>query len=104
MTDFSKKSQTTECFHALMDALDIQFRKLPSVENYEYGRLREQDFFNTVNDIHDDRTDTVCQTQTCKLEYGIVWTAVFCYNGDRYTDIGREKSLFRGPYPAEIAI
>ena len=83
MTVFSKKSQTAKYFRAIMDDPGIQFRKQPSVANYEYGRLRKRDFFNAVYDIHDDRTDSVCQTQTCKWKYDIVRTAVSCYNGDR---------------------
>jgi len=53
-----------------IDDLNIQFRKLTSLEKDEYNKLRTKDFFNTENDIHDYRTDTVYQTETCNLEYG----------------------------------
>ena len=58
--------------YRFIDALDIQFRKLTSLEGDAYCKLRENDFFNTVNDIHDYRTNGVYQTETCNLEYGSI--------------------------------
>ena len=56
--------------YLFIDALDVQFRKMTSLEEDEYCKLREKDFFNTVNDIHDFRTNKVYRTETCNLEYG----------------------------------
>lgn len=58
--------------YRFIDALDIQLRKLTSLEKDEYNKLREKDFFNTVNEIHDYRTNSVYQTETCNLEYGSI--------------------------------
>ena len=58
--------------YRFIDALDIQLRKLTSLEKDEYHKLREKDFFNTVNEIHDYRTNSVYQTETCNLEYGSI--------------------------------
>ena len=58
--------------YRFIDALDIQFRKLTSLEEDAYCKLRKKDFFNTVNDIHDYRTNRVYQTETCNLEYGSI--------------------------------
>ena len=58
--------------YRFIDALDLQFRKLTSLEEDEYCKLREKDFFNTVNDIHDYRTNRVYQIETCNLEYGSI--------------------------------
>ena len=55
--------------YRFIDALDIQFRKLTSLEEDAYCKLREKDFFNTVNDIHDFRTNKIYRTETCNLEY-----------------------------------
>ena len=53
-----------------IDALDVQFRKLTSLERDKYFSLREKDFFHMVNDISDSRTGRIYQTETCNLEYG----------------------------------
>ncbi len=58
--------------YRFIDALDLQFRKLTSLEKNKYYKLRENDFFNTVNDIHDYRTNRIYQTETCNLEYGSI--------------------------------
>lgn len=58
--------------YRFIDALDVQLRKLTSLEKNEYCKLREKDFFNTVNDIHDFRTNKVYQTETCNLEYSSI--------------------------------
>ena len=58
--------------YRFIDALDIQFRKLTSLEEDAYCKLREKDFFNTVNDIHDFRTNKIYRTETCNLEYSSI--------------------------------
>ena len=58
--------------YRFIDALDIQFRKLTSLEEEAYCKLREKDFFNTVNDIHDFRTNKIYRTETCNLEYSSI--------------------------------
>ena len=58
--------------YRFIDALDVQFRKMTTLEEDEYCTQREKDFFNTVNDIHDFRTNKVYQTETCNLEYGSI--------------------------------
>ena len=58
--------------YRFIDALDIQFRKLTSLEEDAYCKLREKDLFNTVNDIHDFRTNRIYRTETCNLEYGSI--------------------------------
>ena len=58
--------------YRFIDALDIQFRKLTSLEEDAYCKLREKDFFNTVNDIHDSRTNKIYRTETCNLEYSSI--------------------------------
>ncbi len=58
--------------YRFIDALDIQFRKLTSLEEDAYCKLREKDFFNTVNDIHDFRTNKIYRIETCNLEYSSI--------------------------------
>ena len=58
--------------YRFIDALDFQFRKLTSLEEDAYCKLREKDFFNTVNDIHDFRTNKIYRTETCNLEYSSI--------------------------------
>ena len=58
--------------YCFIDALDIQFRKLTSLEEDAYCKLRGKDFFNTVNDIHDFRTNKIYRTETCNLEYSSI--------------------------------
>ena len=58
--------------YRFIDALDIQFRKLTSLEEDAYCKLREKDFFNTVNDIHDFRTNKIYRKETCNLEYSSI--------------------------------
>ena len=58
--------------YRFIDALDIQFRKLTSLEEDAYCKLREKDFFNTVNDIHDFRTNKIYRTESCNLEYSSI--------------------------------
>jgi hypothetical protein len=42
------------------------------LEEDAYCKLREKDFFNTVNDIHDFRTNKIYRTETCNLEYSSI--------------------------------
>jgi hypothetical protein len=64
--------------YRFIDALDIQFRKLTSLEEDAYCKLREKDFFNTVNDIHDFRTNKIYRTETCNLEYSSIADVSLC--------------------------
>ena len=56
--------------YRFVDALGVQFKKLTALEIGEYSKVREKDFFHTVNDICDFHTGRIYRTETCNLEYG----------------------------------
>ena len=58
--------------YRFVDSLDIQFRKMTSLEQEVYSKIQEKDFFHTVNDICNFRTGKVYRTETCNLEYGSI--------------------------------
>lgn len=55
-----------------IDSLDVQLRKMTAIEQDEYEKWQEKDYFNTVNDIYDLQENRVYQTETCHLEYGAI--------------------------------
>ena len=56
--------------YRFVDSLDVQFRKMTSLEMDVYSQIKEKDFFHTVNDICDFHSGRVYRTETCNLEYG----------------------------------
>ena len=54
------------------DELNVQHRTLTESEAEKYGKLREKDFFNTVQELRDFRTAQVVCTETRSLEYGSI--------------------------------
>ncbi len=67
-----ENNQCLVIYYRFIDALDVHFRKLTPQEKDKYCKLREKDFFNTINNLYDHRTNKIYQTQTCNLEYGSI--------------------------------
>ena len=57
--------------YRFIDALNVEFRKLTSLEKNHY-KIQKKDCFNTINDICDFRTGKVYQKENCNLEYGSI--------------------------------
>ncbi len=62
--------------YPFIDALDVEFRKITSLEKNHY-KLQEKDCFNTIDDISDLYTGKVYQMENCNLEYGSITSVSF---------------------------
>ena len=67
---FDNDSKVLVIDYPFIDALDVCYRYLSSVECSHFKELIERDPLNSIDDIYDRPDGHIIRTETCSLEYG----------------------------------